>query len=301
MTSHWRDSTLQPLIALYVGGEKTESSMTRALQYGQELTQRETDKRLRLGEALLQVLQYCGEAIIPSIDLVVQPLLTAVRNPIFSATLRSSFISILGTCVEFAPIALASSGASEEMVQMCSDLVKLESVRRPMMRKRTVTAHVTGRDIHGNEKRSMMDDNEEERERRDEREVYAGIDKDPKLPQLRRSAFLLLAVLLRATRHQLDAYMEERQTDAASSGPDTLSSLRLPGGGVLPDIGAKTRVEKPPVPLVSLKSARQLIPTANYVSYEDIDALVQQQARDCVHEVQLLESAYVTANAAGIS
>lgn len=299
MTAHWRDATLRPLIALYVGGEKTEISMTRALAYGQELSQRETDKRLRIGEAILQVLQHCGEAITPAIDVIVNPLLTGVRNPRFSATLRSSFISILGTCVEFAPTALASSGAANEMVQLCGDLVKIESVPRSMTRKSAVTGRVTGRDEHGNTKTMQLDE-EEEKEQRDEREARAGIDVDPKLPQLRRSALLLLAVLLRSTRHQLDAFVEDRSRDIESDGPDTLTSLRLPGGSMLPDTGAKKKSHAAPALLVSLDAARRILPTVSYTSSEDVDALVQQQARDCIQEVQLLEAAYVTAHAAGL-
>lgn len=300
MTAHWRDVTLRPLMALYVGGEKTETSMTRALAYGQELSQRETDKRLRIGEAILQVLQHCGEAITPAVDMIVNPLLTGVRNPRFSATLRSSFISILGTCVEFAPTALASSGASNEMVQLCNDLVKMESVPRSMMHKSAVTGHVMGRDEHGNTKIMPLDE-EEEKEQRHEREARAGIDVDPKLAQLRRSALLLLAVLLRSTRHQLEAFVEDRSREMESDGPDTLTSLRLPGGTMLPDTGTKKKSRAVPALLVSLDAARHILPAVSYAESKDVDALVQQQARDCIQEVQMLEATYVTAHAAGLS
>ena len=124
MAMSWRDAVLRPLMAMYVGGDKTQDGMSHALSYGQELTQRETDQRLRIGEAILQVLQHLGEAVVSELDRIVPPLLTAVRNPLFSATLRSSFISILGTCVEIAPTALAADRSSVHMVHMCTELIQ---------------------------------------------------------------------------------------------------------------------------------------------------------------------------------
>lgn len=302
MAAHWRDATLRPLVALYVGGDKTQNGMACALEYGQELSQRETDKRLRIGEALLQVLQHCGEAIVPAVALIVNPLLTAVRNPVFSATLRSSFISILGTCVEVAPTALASSGASEDMARLCRELVQVESVRRPMMRKAHVTAHVTGKDATGEQKRTAIDDDDDECEKMAEKEGHAGTDVDPKLPQLRRAALLLLAVLLRSTRHQLDAFLDARQHQLEETPePESLSALRLPGGGMLPETRQTTSKVPAPVPLLSMQAAQHLVPVMSYVATEDVDALVRQQASDCLDEVRLLESAHISARAAGLS
>lgn len=294
MATHWRERTLAPLIALYVGGDKTDSGLTRALQYGQQLTQRETDKRLRIGEALVQVLQHHRETITPALPVVVHPLLTAVRNPLFSAALRSSFIAVLGTCIEVAPAAVAADGASAEMVRLCRDLVQIESVPRAR-RKPTVTAHVQGRDEANRSVTTVLDDDEDAMDF----ESRAGVDTDARLPTLRRSALLLLAVLLRATRHQLEEYVEAQQHSAGLA-PDTLSALRLPGGHVLPSTGpAQPSIPKPAV-LVPLQEVQTLAPLTNYVATEDTDALVRHQARDCTDEAQLLQAAYVAANAAGL-
>lgn len=64
MASSHREAVLGPLLAIYVGGDKTKDRMAHALTYGQQLTPREIDQRLRLGEALLQVLQHLGDAAV---------------------------------------------------------------------------------------------------------------------------------------------------------------------------------------------------------------------------------------------
>ncbi|PKI85735.1 hypothetical protein MVES1_000271 [Malassezia vespertilionis] len=316
MTAHWREAVLQPLVAIYVGGDKSNSQLARALHYGQQLTQRETDKRLRIGEALLQVLQFCGEAIAPmctfpsfsprltSVPIFVQPLLTAVRNPMFSASLRSSFISILGTCIEILPLAMATSGASREIVALCKDLVALEMVHRPVqpLKKSKVCAHVSGMDTHGDTVMRQVDsdDSDDERLAQMEREQRAGIDTDPKLPQLRRSALLLLAVMLRATRHQLDAFMEAQRSCSMQGA--SLSQLRLPGGSMLPDTGGGIPKQvAPPTPLVSMAAAHGLITVVLHAAQEDVDEVVRQQAQDCVEEERLLEAAYAQAHMGGAS
>lgn len=86
-----------------------------------------------------------------------------------------------------------------------------------------------------------------------------------------------------------------------SDGPDTLTSLRLPGGTMLPDTGTKKKSRAVPALLVSLDAARHILPTVSYAESKDVDALVQQQARDCIQEVQMLEATYVTAHAAELS
>ncbi|WFD43000.1 hypothetical protein MPSI1_001651 [Malassezia psittaci] len=296
MTARWRDSTLRPLVALYVGGDKGASGMVHTLKYGSELSQREVDKRLRIGEALLQVLQYCGETIVPSIDLIVHPLMTAARNAVFSSTLRSSFISILGTCVEIAPLALASNGTSEEMTQMCLELVQIESMRRSHQKTTPIMAYVSGKNDDGTMQKTDLLYEEQQEQLRD-KDARAGIDTDAKLPQLRRSGWLLLAVLIRTSRHQLEDYLEECEREQQASGIGSISSLRMPGGGSLPSISSHESTVRQPTPLVSSTSAQKIIPIATYAGSEDADALVQQQARDCIQEAQLLQASYLRIHA----
>lgn len=65
MAVTWRTTVLTQLLAVYVGGDKTEASMARALQSAPPLSARATDARLRIGETLLQVLQHLGDAAVP--------------------------------------------------------------------------------------------------------------------------------------------------------------------------------------------------------------------------------------------
>ena len=164
MATGWREAVLRPLMAIYVGGDKTSDGIAHNVAYGNTLSQRETDQRLRIGEAMLQVLQHLGEAAVSELPHIVPPLLTAVRNPVFPASLRSSFISILGTLVETAPQALAANGVSIEMVRMCTELLQGTTERRPMRRRERVRAMVHGTDALGQrtERRLGGSDDEDE-------------------------------------------------------------------------------------------------------------------------------------------
>ncbi|WFD34978.1 hypothetical protein MCUN1_001824 [Malassezia cuniculi] len=272
MAAHWKEETLHPLMQLYVGGEKSQAAVDNSIRYGAPLSQRETDKRLRIGEALVQVLQYLGDAARPVLPRIVRPLLTALRNTNFSATLRSSFIAVLGTCVEGEPGAVASLTGSE-IAEAAVDLVHVEGVNRPQ--RRTVRAYVNG-------EAAALDDSDDDQDR-------SGIDTDPKLPQLRRSALLLLAHAIRASRHMIEEYAEAQQRAPDAS----LTALRLPGGGLLPSIGDSIPQPTPPELLVPLSLVPRIRLIMQKTSALDTDALVRQQAEDCLKEAQEFEGAAV--------
>lgn len=275
MAAHWKDETLNPLITLYVGGDKTMGSMESSLRYGTVLSQHDTDKRLRIGEAVVQVLQYLGDAARPVLPRVVGPLLTALRNPNFSATLRSSFIAVLGTCVETEPAALAALTGSA-IAETALDIVTVESVDRPL--RRTVHAAVNGQRVN-------LDDSDDEQE-------CQGTDTNSKRPQLRRAALLLLAHTIRASRHQLEEYGDAQQK---SNIDVSLSALRLPGGSMLPSIDSDARPSSisPPQLLVPFTLVPRIKLMAQRTGALDTDALVRQQAQDCISEAQLLEQVAV--------
>jgi len=297
MAVSWRSQVLRPLVAVYVGGGREQERVKHALSYGRPLTQREADKRLRVGEALVQVLQRLGDAAAANVCEVVDPLLVAVRNPVFPATLRSSFISVLGTCVELAADALAAAGAAAQMVELCVDLVSLESVRRTAPRRERVRGQVSGQDAAGRPVVERLGSDEEEDAAA--RDASSGIDRDPKQPQLRRAALLLLAVLLRGTRHQLEDHLEAQQrAGPLTDAEQPLSALRLPGGGTLPTLGdseasAPRGGQRPPPPLVREASLPRIERVCSYVAHEDTDALVRHQAHDCVAEAQQLQAAWL--------
>ncbi|WFD32313.1 hypothetical protein MSPP1_003358 [Malassezia sp. CBS 17886] len=293
MAARWRDEVLRPLVAVYVGGSKTSAALVQSLRYGQQLSPRETDQRLRIGEALLQVLQSCGAALASTLGTVVEPLLTAVRNPLFSATLRSSFLSLLGTCVEVAPAVLVAHRWTEQLVQLCGELVAVEHVPQRRTVRAHVTARVRGRDAHGAETERALgpDDMSDGGEQRAMLEQDSGIETDPSLPQLRRAALLLLALLLRGTRHQLDDFLDAQQRDAddAMHTDTPLSALRMPGGAVLPSVGEqRAAAAQCPDPLVPASYPARLVPLLERVAASDTDGIVRTQAQDCVDEAQLL-------------
>ena len=280
MAVNWKNETLRQLVAVYVGGEKINAGMISSLKYGATLSQNETDKRLRVGEALVQVIQYLGDAVRPVLASLIGPLLTALRNDNFSATLRSSFIAVLGTCVEIVPGAIAAlTGA--QLAETALDLIAVESVDRPQ--RKAVRAYVNGEE--------QMDDSD------DDKEARAGIDTDSKLPQLRRSALLLLAYTIRASLHLLEEYTEAQQRTAGDVDAP-LTALRLPGGSLLPSVeeGPLPVRPTPPELLVPLALVPRIVLTAEKVHTWDTDTLVRQQAQDCVLEARQLEAAAVQAS-----
>lgn len=295
MAVTWRTTVLTQLLAVYVGGDKTQDSVARALQSAEPLSARATDARLRIGEALLQVLQHLGEAAVPDLPRITGPLLTAVRQPRWPATLRSSFLSILGTCVELAPLALAADGTSVALLSLCTELLTLTSERRGVRRRPKVRATRVGRDEAGRTMERLVDDSDsDEAADRAEREATSGTDPDPQRPQLRRSALLLLALLVRGTRHQLEEAQEKQAADTDAP----LTALRLPGGGVLPDVRAghaAARTPQDPL-LVTPAALAPVAPVLQYVADEDVDLIVRQQARDALDEVRALELAWVQAS-----
>ncbi|GAA6059246.1 hypothetical protein JCM10212_006639 [Sporobolomyces blumeae] len=67
---------------------------------------REVDKRLRVGEALVQVVQRSGEALGTLLDVLLPTLLSTLRASFLPIPLRASSITILATAVEVAPVAM---------------------------------------------------------------------------------------------------------------------------------------------------------------------------------------------------
>ncbi|WFD18781.1 hypothetical protein MCAP1_000992 [Malassezia caprae] len=290
MAVTWRTTVLTQMLAVYVGGDKTQDSIARALRGAEPLSARATDARLRIGEALLQVLQHLGEAAVPDLPRITGPLLAAVRQPWWPATLRSSFLSILGTCVEMAPLALAADGTSAALVALCTELLALTSERRGVRRRSKVRATRVGRDEAGRRVERLMDDSDsDEAAEHAEREATSGTDPDPHRPQLRRSALLLLALLVRGARHQVEEAQETKDTEIDAP----LTALRLPGGGVLPRVGpGRAPAEKTPH-LVTPTALAPVKPVLQYVADEDIDVVVRQQARDALDEAHAFELAWV--------
>ena len=257
------------------------------------LPAREVEKRLRVGEALLQVVQRCADAMAAHVDAVVPPLLTRLRDRALPNVLRSSYISILGTVVEAAPLAMASRGYAAQLAQVCIDIVVIEHVQQPRAPP-PPTAGAVKLNVQGERVRRPEADDAAEAEAEAAKAQQAALDSatstDPKLAHLRRAAMLLLTLLVRATRLQL----EDDRSGRADSHGEQLSALRLPGGGVLPSVSASAGTAPtkmgistkdllfPPTLLTRLKQV------AAYLETSDSDTIVRVHAHDCLEHADAL-------------
>ncbi|SPO21542.1 uncharacterized protein UTRI_01028_B [Ustilago trichophora] len=280
LASSGGSQAISRLVGIYIGRDDGLASQT--------LPAGEVEKRLRIGEALLQVIQRCGDAMVAHVDTVVPPLLVKLRERALPNVLRSSFVSILGTVVEAAPVMMVSKGYAVQVAEVCMDIVVIEMVPRPNGNpKGNVKMDVQGKRVSNAE----VDDEEEEKKRQlEQTKLDSATNTDPKLAHLRRAAMLLLTLLVRGTQIQLDNYTS-RNADKAPV--EKLSALRLPGGGILPSIstiGEPTTKEEPrlaqknllfPPPLLN-----RLKQVAAYVETSDTDAIVRAHAHDCVQHVQ---------------
>lgn len=284
---------LRRLVKTYVGGLERRS--------GKGIKESDLNMRLRIGEALLQVIKHAGETLAAnseclfmhvhrelvclrfatSVSTLFEPLLSALGDAMLPTNLRSSIISLMGTLVEATPLVLAAKGHSAEMATAMLDLLALEIVPRA----RALPAGETGAD----EEAAVAE--------------AAPTSTERHLPQLRRSAMLLLALLIRGTRHQLDEYLSRavKSTEDSEREGGGLQALRLPGGGSLPSLvptgsslAPGSARQAPPFlfPSSLLNRART---TGAYANAHDTDALVRLEGEDIVTECGLLELALVNA------
>ncbi|CEH11927.1 Uncharacterized conserved protein [Ceraceosorus bombacis] len=225
----------------------------------------ELDKRLRVGEALLLVIK---QSEIQATELIA-PLLSALASAYVPATLRSSVISVLGTTVEANPLRIAATGHAEQMALAMFDLLALE-----------LQGAKTSAEVDEKEKRGG-----------------AGMEDASKPAQLRRSAFHLLALLIRGSKHQIEALQQDR-------GPaESLSSLRLPNGSNLPSISANVdahRAIQEAGPLLFDPAKAQMVERArtlsSYARAVDVDAVVQIQAGELLADLEALQVVYLQSN-----
>lgn len=246
--------------------------------------QLEADRRLRVGEALLQVIQHLDEAFKAHISDVVPLLMGALRNRTISATIRSSVVSLLGTCVEAAPTAMASQGYSHLLADAMLDLASIESVERPAV---SATSRGTEADSESDQ---HLDAKQQERQRKFAPGHDDATDIDAKLPQLRRSALLLVSLLIRGTRHQLE--QAARKIEPQASGTDSLRALRLPGGRILRASSTELvgdNDDKTVVLLFPRKLIGRAKTVCGFLQWRDTDAIVRMEGQDCLEQLDGLE------------
>jgi len=287
---------LRALVGKYVGADE---------RIGRDVAQAEVDRRLRIGEALLRVIQRCGSRLGPDVSIVVRPLLTMLRNAHEPTALRSSAISLLGTCVEAAPLAMASAGFAQSLTSICLDIVALETTERSQPRTRAkktsrpAVSVVKGTGLFAGIE-AVEDDDEADDEPQPQPESATATD--TKLPQLRRAALFLLTLLLSGTNAVLQRHLEDRRESAQSTlleppGREaSLSALRLPGGASLPILSSDSSTLAPrkgdaflPPLLFEPKLLEHTKTVAKFVNGRDADAVVRVQAEEVQRECDELE------------
>ncbi|PWN35073.1 uncharacterized protein FA14DRAFT_189082 [Meira miltonrushii] len=233
-------SMIRRLMLVYLGEREAKETLTQA----------EVDKRLRIGEALLQVVQRLKLALTAYTSEIVDPLLSAIRNSKLSTTLRSSMLSILGSCIEACPQAMALQGHARSIGDSMMDLLSIEL------------------DTKGQTTQEQMDD---------------ATLTETRLPQFRRAALILLSLLIRGAALQLEASNEDQQASAWQEDIPQLTSLRMPGGGTLSSIKSKiekgkSSESKETTLLFEPNQIKRCEQIVGYVAQFDRDALAQQQA-----------------------
>ncbi|CAD6887135.1 unnamed protein product [Tilletia laevis] len=293
---------LRVLVGKYTGADE---------RAGRNAKQAEVDRRLRIGEALLRVIQRCGAGLGPNVSIVVEPLVTMLRNAHEPTALRSSAISLLGTCVEAAPLEMAAGRHSISLALTCLDIISIESTERsqPLFaarrRKRKDRARTTGSIVVTGSLANIVDEEESDEEDEQPRPDSA-LATDTRLPQLRRSALFLLTLLISGTNAVLEKYMEDRTEGARSDllGSITgdgggITTLRLPGGSVLQPLPSLTdgpttqqqqrsRPALPPL-LYEPKLLGRTKTVLGFVAGRDADAVVRVQAGEAQRECSQME------------
>ncbi|KAH9017024.1 hypothetical protein EDB84DRAFT_1629366 [Lactarius hengduanensis] len=88
------------------------------------LTQQDVDMRLRVGEALGQVIRRCGETLPRYADVLVPRLFALVRSSHLPTTIRTSSLSLLATCADTADLSLLHY--AHDLANAMLDLLQVE-------------------------------------------------------------------------------------------------------------------------------------------------------------------------------
>ncbi|BGO94920.1 hypothetical protein NBRC10512_000596 [Rhodotorula toruloides] len=302
------------LLEVYTGARKGDRE-PKAVGEGEKGT-RELDKRLRVGETLVQVVQRAGEALGMFVDDVVAPLLLVLRTATLPIPLRASAITILATCVETAPVALLQY--ADVLAEACTTLLSLETVplaprTRPPAPAPSKVDHLAGK---GKKKASPavlieeVDSSDEESDMDEPEPAPLGKDGQPRRPEelpdptttaskhpaLRRSAAVFLGSLVRTAAHQSTERREREERQAwdrieDETQPFGREGLRMPFGGSISSTGGFLVRERRAggEAVGSLIGAEQLVrarTVLRYVSETDEDALVREQTRQVLQELE---------------
>lgn len=148
--------------------------------HGGYLTTQEVDTRVRVGEALGQVIRRYGDTLGKHVDTIVPRLISVFRARQAPVVLRASAVSLLTQCIKTSFVGVA--GYTGELSAAMIDLLQIEMVVPS--------------------KTSTGDNVKESKERIEVPRPDSDVDStptsiDPKLPSLRRSALHFLTLLIR--------------------------------------------------------------------------------------------------------
>jgi hypothetical protein len=237
---------IRQLMSIYLASMDISSRMTEA----------EVDKRLRVGEAMLQIIQKLDQALSAYVMDIVPPLLVAIRKQDTPTTLQMSMLSILGTCIEACPNAMSLHGHAAAITDAMLDLLSVET------------------DSRGMTNQVDMDN---------------ALATDAKLPHLRRAALHLLSLLLRGSSMRLQHESEQRQGQSWNDEHRQLSALRMPGGSSIQALPGSTQEPGSLDVLFPLDRLQRLHTIVSYVAQTDSDGLSRHQAEEVLQDQDTLK------------
>ncbi|KAH8118805.1 hypothetical protein DFH11DRAFT_1569390 [Phellopilus nigrolimitatus] len=252
------------------------------------MSSREVDMRVRIGEALGQVIRRCGKALGSYVDIVIPPIFAVVRASHLPTTLRTSAVSLLATAADTNSLALHTY--TSDLVSAMIDLVQVESVSaakssaktRPGLNSPKSTppgAQNAAGDVKGKKEGSTTPAREETSDLQTKTPTGQWADQhgddgsnviesitmdaaptaaDPKFPPLRRAALHFLSLLLRS----LTARVYEDGGEGFAFGSD-----------------------------VSVSSMKRGTTVLGYISVTDEDDVVRVMAREAAEQVDQLRRA----------
>ncbi|GJN93079.1 hypothetical protein Rhopal_006124-T1 [Rhodotorula paludigena] len=309
------------LAEVYTGTRRGEKGGPKEVGEG-ERGLRELDKRLRVGETLVQVVQRAGQALAVLVDDLLSPLLAVLRASTLPIPLRASSITILASCIETAPAAMMPH--AELLTEACVTLLQVESVPlAPRARQTASSVCAPSEKAKGKGKPPVLiqevgsDDSSEsglsDEDDEDTSRSTLGPDGRPRRPEelpdptttsskhpsLRRAAAIFLGALVRIVAQQAAEQAERR--DRARFEYDERDPLALGANGS----GGRIRMpfdtlrtgargdfllrERPAgAGLGALVGGEQLVRARvvlRYVSETDEDALVREQTAQVLREL----------------
>ncbi|KAH9844158.1 uncharacterized protein C8Q71DRAFT_731516 [Rhodofomes roseus] len=254
MVDGYGKEVLRGLVRTYCDG-------TEGPGKGGVMTQQEVDMRTRVGEALVQVVRRCGDALPAYVDILVPPLFRVLRTSDLPTTLRTSAISLLAQCAKTNSLALLPYAT--DLAEAMIDLLQVETVPATPRKENRPREDQQAHDREGEDKGTR----DKDEDRPPPPPTPDTMDAQPtssnsKFPPLRRAALHFLTLLIQACTAQL------YDSDA---------------GGA------------PAFPTFPTRLVRRAKTTLGYVAATDEDAVVRVMAREALEEIDQLAHAMVGA------